>query len=232
MLLGKPPLDLLELGENRGLALAGLGGLLPLFAELLLGFLELALLGLYRIVSLLSGGWLARRHDRDHENAENGPGARRRRSDDRDVRGCTSQGGATEPTPQMGRCRHSGHRSRPRAIQPPTPPSSVPVISSAPRASAGRNSSRGSPTVRSSNGSISGAAKRQAATRSPRARQAPKNPCTMPCRSRGSRTALSDAPTSRMISVSCRRAWRTSVVAVVTVRMAASASSAPTPSPA
>src|SRR5438093_784059 len=37
--------------------------------------------------------------------------ARRRRSDDRDVRGCTSQGGATEPTTQMGLLQRPASRA-------------------------------------------------------------------------------------------------------------------------
>jgi hypothetical protein len=53
----------------------------------------------------------------------------------------------------------------------------------------------------------------------------------MPWRSWGRRTTASLAPTSRMISVSARRTWSTRVVAVVTVRMAASASTAPTARP-
>ncbi len=53
----------------------------------------------------------------------------------------------------------------------------------------------------------------------------------MPWSSWGSRTTASLAPTRRMISVSARRTCKTRVVAVVTVRMAARASTAPTPSP-
>ena len=64
-----------------------------------------------------------------------------------------------------------------------------------------------------------------------RQRRRPSRPCAIPWSSSGSRITVSVAPTSRMISISCRRAWSTRVVAVVTVRMAARASTAPTPRP-
>ena len=57
------------------------------------------------------------------------------------------------------------------------------------------------------------------------------SPWVMPCSTRGSRITDSAAPTSRMISISSRRRCNTRVVAVVTVRIAASPSTAPTPRP-
>src|SRR5439155_756413 len=69
------------------------------------------------------------------------------------------------------------------------------------------------------------------ATSAASARTAPIKPCIVPCSSSGSQIVVSVAPTRRMISVSARRAWRISVVAVVTVRNAAAARTTPIPSP-
>src|SRR5439155_1493805 len=62
-LLGREPtLDLLELGQERCLARPRRGGTLPLLFELLLGLLQLSLLGLERVVAARLGG---RRDDRE-----------------------------------------------------------------------------------------------------------------------------------------------------------------------
>src|SRR5438094_825334 len=197
-LLGREPtLDLLELGQERCLARPRRGGTLPLLFELLLGLLQLSLLGLERVVAARLGG---RRDDREQ-------------GEDR-------------------RERRAAHDSRPaRASQPPSPPSNVPAASSATTPTGVKNASCESPSVRLTSGSSRGATSEYVRTSVPSARTAPTRPCIMPWRRSGRRIVTSEAPTSRMISVSWRRAWSTRVVAVVTVRMAAMPRTAPTPRP-
>src|SRR5207249_9710366 len=64
LLLGQAPLDLLELGEQRGLAGARGRGLLALLLQALLRLLELFLLALQRILTLRL---CARGRDRERE---------------------------------------------------------------------------------------------------------------------------------------------------------------------
>src|SRR5215831_4220094 len=197
-LLGRQtPIDLLELGQDRGLPRARRCGALLFLLELLLGLLQLALLGLQGIVALrLRGG----RNHREHR--------------------------------QRGRERHAAHGSRPaRASHPPRAPSKVPAPRSVTTPRGVKKTSCESPSVRLTSGSRRGATSEYVATSAPRASTAPTRPCIMPWSRSGSRIVTSDAPTSRMISVSCRRACRTRVVAVVTVRIAAAPSTAPTPRP-
>src|SRR6266704_2888328 len=52
LLLSKPALRVLDLREQGRLAAPGFGGLFPLLLELVLGLLELPLLGLHRVVAL------------------------------------------------------------------------------------------------------------------------------------------------------------------------------------
>src|SRR5262249_13844922 len=64
---GQAPLDLLELGQERRLARARRRGALLFFLELLLRLLQLALLGLERIVAPGLGG---RGHHRQHRQRQ------------------------------------------------------------------------------------------------------------------------------------------------------------------
>src|SRR5581483_3717387 len=205
LLLGKPLLDDLDLGEHRGLFRAGFLGFPPLLAQLAPGLLQLALLGGDRVVRLPG---LARRQRRQgHRHGE------RRR-------------------PRAQRETAAAHGSRrPRASQPPKPPSTVPATRSITTLSGRRKVRRSTPSASCTSGSSRGPTSVYTPIRSQIAIMAPMSPCSMPCRSSGSRTTSSGAPTSRMISISWRRWWRTSVVAVVTVRMAATARTAPMPRP-
>src|SRR6266481_6395088 len=65
LFLSKPALRVLDLREQGRLPAPGLGGLLPLLLELVLGLLELPLLGLYRVVAL---GLSADRQRTGHED--------------------------------------------------------------------------------------------------------------------------------------------------------------------
>src|SRR5262245_62348261 len=201
LLRGQPAVDFFELGQERRLARARRRDAFFLLAQLLLRLLELALLGLQRIVapgllSDLSGGRSGRQQRKQHRE------------------------------------RPPLHGSRPaRASHPPRPPRSVPAPSSATTPTGVRNTICERPSVRLTSGSSRGATTECVTTSAPRASTAPASPCIMPWSSTGRRMVSSEAPTSRMISVSCRRACRMSVVAVVTVRIAAIASTAPTPRP-
>src|SRR5207245_4504110 len=185
-LLGsEPTLDLLELGQERCLARPRRGGTLSLLFELLLGLLQLSLLGLERVVTARLGG---RRDDREQ-------------GEDR-------------------RERRAAHDSRPaRASQPPSPPSNVPAASSATTPTGVKNASCESPSVRLTSGSSRGATSEYVRTSVPSARTAPTRPCIMPWRRSGRRSVTSDAPTSRMISVSWPRGWSTTPVERTTVSM-------------
>src|SRR5439155_384934 len=202
LLVGQALVDLLELGEQRGLARARGRRLLALFLEALLGLLELLLLVLKGVVAL---------------------GLRAQRDRDRDQQGEQHEDNGEGP----------GHRAHDfaRASQPPRPPISAPASIRATRFAGDRKARLPRPSVRLTSGSRLGATTACVATSAVSARTAPINPCIVPCRRSGSRIVVSLAPTRRMISVSCRRAWRISVVAVVTVRNAATASTAPIPSP-
>src|SRR2546426_5428797 len=220
LLVRQPLLDQLQLRQHRRLACPRLRRLLLLLAQLLLGLLELLLLGRDLVVGLLAGG--LRRRDADqqtHGEAGNGNdrGRARRYAAARDVR--------RRPVARP-------HRSvRPRASQPPNPPSMVPANISTTTVCGRRNVRCSSPSVWLTSGSRRGPAIVYTAISTQIAITAPTRPCSIPCSSSGKRTTSSGAPTRRMISSSWRRACSTSVVAVVTVRIAAIASTAPTPRP-
>src|SRR2546427_9404985 len=108
--------------------------------------------------------------------------------------------------------RRAAHNSRPaRASHPPSAPSSVPAASSATTPIGVKNTICESPSVRLTRGSRRGAKRGEVRTSVPSARTAPTRPCIMPWRRSGRRIVTSEAPTSRMSSVSGRGAWGTRV---------------------
>src|SRR5436190_21478984 len=142
LLVRQTLLDHLQLGEHRGLARARLRRLLLFLAQLLLRLLQPLLLGRDRIVGLLRCR-LRRRHPDGQRDAE------ARRGDHRAGAGAAAEGVAGA----------RAHRSaRPRASQPPNPPSMVPAHMSTTTVCGRRNVSRSSPTVWLTSGSSRGPA--------------------------------------------------------------------------
>src|SRR6266571_2248917 len=127
LLFDEARLDLFELGEERGLARPRVGHAAPLLAQLLLRLLELLLLRLEGIVLPRLAG--RRRGERGDED-----------------------GGERDPAPGP---RHAS--LRPRASQPPKPPSSVPATMRSAMWCGRRNVRRGTPSVRLASGSRRGA---------------------------------------------------------------------------
>src|SRR5204862_436503 len=82
------------------------------------------------------------------------------------------------------------------------------------RLASGKNWRCERPSVRLTSGSRRGATSSCATTSTPSARSAPRSPCSMPWSSRRRRIVASGAPTRRMISISCPRAWRISGLAL------------------
>ncbi|MBF8288670.1 MAG: hypothetical protein HW381_1778, partial [Candidatus Rokubacteria bacterium] len=78
LLLGETPLDLLELGQERGLPVAGARRFLPLLTQELLRLLELALLALDRVLApgLGAGRDRERRDDQERGEADAAHGSR------------------------------------------------------------------------------------------------------------------------------------------------------------
>src|SRR5262249_27371835 len=114
---------------------------------------------------------------------------------------------------RSGRQRDEQHRERAvhgsraaRASHPPSPPRSVPTPSSARTPTGVRNTILERPSVRLTSGSSRGATSECVMTSAPSASTAPAKPCIIPWSSTGRRIVSSEAPTSRLISVSCPRA--------------------------
>src|SRR6266850_1988738 len=129
LLVGQPLLHAVQLGQDRRLLFARLGGLAALLLELLLGLAQLALLGLDRVVFLrvvLLRGLGEGRLRGEHDDGETDGDARPHGS------------------------------GRPRASQPPMPPSSVPASISETTLWGRRNVSRATPSVSLTSGSMRG----------------------------------------------------------------------------